>query len=140
MNKLSFFAELKRRNVYKVAVAYAVIAWLLLQGASIVLPSFEAPAWAMKVLIAALAVGLPIAVVLAWAFEITPEGIVRAEDVVANESITRRTGRKLTAIIVVVALLAAGLFAFQSYAAGRAILWQRRPGSHSGKEHRRAAV
>ena len=70
---MNFFAELKRRNVYKVAVAYAVIAWLLLQAASIVLPSFEAPAWTMKVLIMALAVGLPIAVILAWAFEITPK-------------------------------------------------------------------
>ena len=113
MKPRNFFAELKRRNVYKVAVAYAVVAWLLIQAASIILPTFEAPAWTLKVLIAALAVGLPIAVVLAWAFEITPEGIVRAEEVVANESITRRTGRKLTAIIVVVAVIAAALFAFQ---------------------------
>jgi amino acid transporter len=66
MNPKNFFAELKRRNVYKVAVAYAVVAWLLLQGASIVLSSFEAPAWTMKVLIVALAVGLPVAVGLAW--------------------------------------------------------------------------
>lgn len=72
-------------------MAYAVVAWLLLQGASIVLPSFEAPGWTIKVLIAGLAIGFPIAVVLAWAFEVTPEGIVRPEDVPANESITRRT-------------------------------------------------
>jgi len=71
--------ELKRRNVYKVAAAYTVVAWLLIQAASIILPTFEAPAWTMKVLIAILAIGFPIAVVLAWAFEITPEGIVRAE-------------------------------------------------------------
>jgi hypothetical protein len=90
VNPRNFFAELKRRNVYKVAVAYAVIAWLLLQGASIVLPSFEAPAWTMKVLILALAVGLPVAVVLAWAFEITPEGIVRTEELGPNESMPRR--------------------------------------------------
>ena len=88
--KPSFFAELKRRNVYKVAVAYAVIAWLLIQAASIILPTFEAPAWTMKILIGGLAIGFPIAIVLAWAFELTPEGIVRAEDVVPNESITRR--------------------------------------------------
>jgi TolB-like protein/Tfp pilus assembly protein PilF len=110
-----FFAELKRRNVYKVAVAYAVIAWLLIQAASIILPAFEAPPWSIKVLIAALAIGFPIVVVLAWAFEITPEGIVRAEDVAASKSITRKTGRKLTAIIVIVAVIAAALFAFQFY-------------------------
>ncbi len=91
----NFFAELKRRNVYKVAAAYAVVSWLLIQGASIVLPTFEAPGSAMKVLIAALAVGFPLPVILAWAFEITPEGIVRAEDVPPNESIAPRTGRKI---------------------------------------------
>src|SRR5204863_8065587 len=93
----NFFAESKRRNVYKVAVAYAVVAWLLIQAASIILPTYEAPAWTMKVLIAALAVGFPIAVVLAWAFEITPEGIKRAEDVSPSESIKSRRGRKLIA-------------------------------------------
>src|SRR5438874_1712200 len=113
MNPRNFFAELKRRNVYKVAVAYAVAGWLLLQGASIVLPSFEAPAWTMKVLILVLAVGLPVAVVLAWAFEITPEGIVRADEVDPNKSITRKTGRRLTALIVLIGILAAGLFVFQ---------------------------
>src|SRR5438045_4628178 len=109
----NFFAELKRRNVYKVAVAYAVVAWLLLQGASIILPSFEAPAWTMKVLIAALAMGFPIAVVLAWAFEITPEGIKRAEDVSPDESITSRTGRKLVGITKALALIACALLVFQ---------------------------
>jgi TolB-like protein/Tfp pilus assembly protein PilF len=113
MHPGNFFAELKRRNVYKVAVAYAVIAWLLLQGASIILPSFEAPAWSMKVLISALAIGFPIAVVLAWAFEITPEGIKRAEDVPPNESITSRTGRKLVGMTMALALIAAALLVFQ---------------------------
>jgi len=113
MNPRNFFAELKRRNVYKVAVAYAVVAWLLIQAASIVLPTFDAPGWTMKILLATLAVGFPLAVVLAWAFEITPEGIVRAEDVPPNESIAPRTGRKLIGITVVLAVLAAGLLAFQ---------------------------
>src|SRR5580765_7987087 len=67
----------------------------------------------MKVLIAALAIGFPLTVILAWAFEITPEGIVRSDDVLPNASITRNTGRKLTATIVVVAVIAAGMFAFQ---------------------------
>jgi hypothetical protein len=74
-NRPSFFAELKRRNVYKVAAAYAVVAWLLIQGASIVLPTFEAPSWTMKVQLIVLAIGFPGAVIFAWAFEITPEGI-----------------------------------------------------------------
>ena len=76
----SFFAELKRRNVYKVAVVYAVTAWLLIQAASILLPTFEAPAWVMKVLVLAVLLGFPIAVILAWAFELTPEGIKQTED------------------------------------------------------------
>ena len=113
MNPYKFFAELKRRNVYKVAAAYAVVSWLLVQAASIVFPTFEAPTWTMKVLIAILAIGFPVAVLLAWAFEITPEGIVRAEDVPPNESITRRTGRKLLAATAVLAAIAAGLLVFQ---------------------------
>jgi len=114
MDPKNFFTELRRRNVYKVAVAYAVVAWLLLQGASIVLPSFEAPAWAMKALIAALAIGFPIAAVLAWAFEITPEGIVRTDEIEPGRSISRKTGRKLTGVIIAVTLTALGLLLFQA--------------------------
>src|SRR5439155_1000875 len=77
----NFLAELKRRNVYKVAVAYAVIAWLLIQAASILLPTFEAPSWVMKVFVVLVTLGFPIALVLAWAFEATPEGIKRTEEV-----------------------------------------------------------
>jgi TolB-like protein/Flp pilus assembly protein TadD len=113
MRERNFFAELKRRNVYKVAVAYAVVAWLLIQAASILFPTFEAPAWVMKVVFALVALGFPIALVLAWAFELTPEGIKRAEDVQSGESITRRTGRKLVALTVGLAVIAAGLLAFQ---------------------------
>src|SRR4051812_42153750 len=109
----SFFAELKRRNVYKVAVAYAVVAWLLIQAASIILPTFEAPAWIMKVLMAALLIGFPLAIVLSWAFEITPEGIKRESEVRPNESITAHTGRKLVGITIALAVIAAGLMAFQ---------------------------
>jgi hypothetical protein len=112
-DKPSLFAELKQRNVYKVVAAYAVVAWLLIQAASIILPTFEAPAWTMKVLIAILAIGFPIAVVLAWAFEITPEGIKRESEVLPNESITAHTGRKLIGITIALAVIAVGLFAFQ---------------------------
>ena len=110
---IKFFAELKRRNVYKVAVAYAVVAWLLIQAASILFPTFEAPPWIMKVFVAVIILGFPIALVFSWAFEITPEGIKREEDVLPNESIARRTGRKIVGITIAVAVLAAGLFVFQ---------------------------
>jgi serine/threonine-protein kinase len=109
----NFFGELKRRNVYKVAVAYAVVAWFLIQAASILFPTFEAPPWIMKVFVAVIVLGFPIALVFSWAFEITPEGIKREEDVPPNESITRHTGRKIVGITIVVAVLAAGLFVFQ---------------------------
>jgi TolB-like protein len=82
---MNFFAELKRRNVYKVAVAYAVVAWLLIQAASILLPTFEAPAWVMKVVVLAVVLGFPIALILAWAFELTPQGIRRSEDVAPGQ-------------------------------------------------------
>jgi len=71
--KPSFFAELKRRNLYKVAVAYAVVAWLTIQAASIFLPAFNAPQWAMQIVILILVIGFPIALIFSWAFEITPE-------------------------------------------------------------------
>ena len=70
----NFFSELKRRNVYKVAVAYAVVAWLLIQAVSILFRTFEAPPWVMKVFVAAIVLGFPIALVVSWAFEITPGG------------------------------------------------------------------
>src|SRR5437868_12691803 len=113
MNSGNIFTELKRRNVYKVAIAYAIVAWLLIQAASILFPTFEAPAWVMKVFVTAIILGFPVALIFAWAFEITPEGIKRAEDVSPNESITRHTGRKLVWITVVLAIIAAGLFAYQ---------------------------
>src|SRR6187549_2315282 len=112
MSPRNFFAELKRRNVYKVAVAYAVVAWLLIQAASIFFPTFEAPTWVMKAFIAIVAAGFPIALIVAWAFELTPEGIKRTEDV-STEVPLPSSRRKFIALIVVVALLAGGLLAFQ---------------------------
>src|SRR2546423_15477357 len=94
----NFFSELKRRNVYKVAVAYAVIFWLLIQAASIFFPAFDAPPWAMKVFIVVLVLGFPIALVLSWAFEITLEGIKLESEVATEKSIARRTRRKIDAI------------------------------------------
>src|SRR5438128_5728193 len=79
MDPATFLTELKRRKVYRVAVAYAIVAWLLTQAASILFPTFEAPGWVMKVFVAAIVLGLPIALIIAWAFELTPEGIKRTE-------------------------------------------------------------
>ncbi len=88
-----FFGELKRRNVYKVAVAYAVVGWLLLQALSILLPAFEAPAWVLRVFVAGIAAGFPLALIFAWAFELTPHGIKRTEEVpLKNQSRTTPDG------------------------------------------------
>jgi TolB-like protein/Flp pilus assembly protein TadD len=113
MNERNFFSELKRRNVYKVAVAYAVVAWLVIQAASIFLPAFNAPQWAMQIIILILVVGFPIALVFSWAFEITPEGIVRESEVNPNASITHHTGRKIVGLTIVLAVVATGLLIFQ---------------------------
>ncbi|MEP7015028.1 MAG: adenylyl cyclase, partial [Verrucomicrobiota bacterium] len=77
MNQRNFFAELKRRNVNKVAITYAVVAWLLVQAASILLPTFEAPAWVMKAFVVFMVFGFVISVMISWAFEATPEGLKR---------------------------------------------------------------
>ena len=75
MNIPKFFSELKRRNVYKVAVAYAVVAWLLIQVATQVFPFFEIPNWTVRLVVLLIVIGFPIALIIAWAFELTPEGI-----------------------------------------------------------------
>ena len=108
-----FFSELKRRNVYKVAVAYAVVAWLLLQAASIFFPAFHAPPWVMKTFIIVIIFGFPVALIFSWAFEITPEGIKLESEIEPNKSNTRRTGRKIVAVTIALAVVAAGLFVYQ---------------------------
>jgi TolB-like protein/Flp pilus assembly protein TadD len=113
MKSPNFFAELKRRNVYKVAVAYAVVGWLSIQAASIFLPAFNAPQWAMQIVIFILVIGFPIALAFSWAFEITPEGIKRESEVTADQSITHHTGRKIVALTIVLAVIATGLLIFQ---------------------------
>ncbi|PYL82798.1 MAG: hypothetical protein DMF23_11350, partial [Verrucomicrobia bacterium] len=80
MSSRSFFAELKRRNVYKVAVGYAVVGWLLIQVATQVFPFFEIPNWGVRLVVLLIVVGFPIALVIAWAFELTPGGIKRTEE------------------------------------------------------------
>ena len=113
MSNRNFFAELKRRNVYKVAVAYAVVSWLLIQIATQVFPFFEIPNWAVRLVVLLLILGFPVALILSWAFELTPEGIKRESDVERGQSVARPTGRRIVGLTIVAALLAVGLFAFQ---------------------------
>ncbi|HXM33001.1 MAG TPA: tetratricopeptide repeat protein [Chthoniobacterales bacterium] len=113
MDLKNLLAELKRRNVYKVAIAYAIVAWLLIQIATQVFPFFEIPAWVVRLVVLLLLIGFPLALILAWAFEITSEGIVRTEDVEPYKSIAHETGRKLTVVIAIIAVIATGLLLFQ---------------------------
>src|SRR6266853_880797 len=110
-----FFAELKRRNVYKVAVAYGIVGWLLVQIATQVFPFLEIPTWIVRLVIILVAAGFPIALVIAWAFELTPEGIKRTEDV--DPAASARQPRKYTWIFVVIvgAALSIGLFFIGRY-------------------------
>jgi len=111
----NFFSELKRRNVYKVAITYAVVAWLLVQAASILLPTFEAPTWVMKAFVVFLALGFVISVMISWAFEATPEGLKRTENVPAGVVLPTWSPRKFATFIVAVAVIAAGLLAFNLF-------------------------
>ena len=113
----SFFAELKRRNVYKVGVAYAIVGWLIAQIATQIFPFLEIPNWAIRLVILLIVIGFPIALVVAWAFELTPEGIKRTEDV--DLAASARQPRKHAWIVVVIvgAALSVGLFFFGRYSA-----------------------
>jgi TolB-like protein/predicted Zn-dependent protease len=114
---MNVFSELKRRNVYKVAAAYAVIGWLLVQVATQVFPFFEIPNWAVRLVVLAIVIGFPIALVIAWAFELTPEGLKRTEDV--DLAASARQPRRHTWIFVVIvgAALSLGLFFIGRYTA-----------------------
>jgi TolB-like protein len=111
--KTNFFAELKRRNVYKVAVAYAVASWLLIQIATQVFPFFEIPNWAVRLVVLLLIAGFPVALIFSWAFEITPEGIKRESEIEGDKSVAHHTGRKIVALTIVLAAIAVGLLAYQ---------------------------
>ena len=105
---MKFFEELKRRNVFRVAGVYAVVGWLLTQVASALENALSLPGWFDTVIVSALLIGLPIALILAWAFEMTPDGVKLTANVAEGESIAPRTGRKLDyAILGGVALIAA---------------------------------
>src|SRR5437667_3721478 len=119
MNPRHFISELGRRNVYKVAVAYAVVGWLLVQVTTQVFPIFEIPNWALRLIVLAIVIGFPVALVIAWAFELTPEGLKRTEDVDPFDS---RSGQVLAAsarrprhrtwifVVIVAGAMSLGLF------------------------------
>src|SRR5664279_347613 len=113
MDTRNFFAELKRRNVYKVAVAYGVVSWLLVQIATQVFPFFDIPNWVVRMVVVVLTLGFPIAAILAWAFELTPEGIRREEDVDPTEAGRRGKGRKLDFAIIGALMLVIALLVFE---------------------------
>src|SRR5437773_3284555 len=133
----SIFAELKRRNVYKVAIAYAVVAWLLIQAASIFFPAFDAPPWVMRIFIIVLILGFPVALIFSWAFEITPEGIKLEPEIEPSKSIKRRTGRKIVAITIALAVVGAGLFVYQMVGRDR---WARRSNVETAESGRPPAA
>jgi TolB-like protein len=108
---MSFIDELKRRNVFRVGFAYVIVAWLLLQVADVVLDNIEAPTWVFQAILLVLVIGFPVALLFAWAFELTPEGLKREKDVDRSESITPITGRKLDFAIIAVLAVALVFFA-----------------------------
>src|SRR5206468_12114827 len=118
MNFANFFAELKRRNVYKVGVAYAVVGWLLVQVATQVFPFLEIPNWAIRLVILLTALGFPVALIIAWAFELTPEGIKRTES--ADLARQRSRGGLWILVVLIAATLSLGLFFLGRYTAGNA--------------------
>jgi TolB-like protein/Flp pilus assembly protein TadD len=117
MNPGSFFGELKRRNVYKVAVAYAIAGWALAQGIAQVLPVFDVPNWVIRLIVLFIIIGLPIALVLAWTFEITPQGIKRTETADAMPATARRKKHVWVYVVVIGAAISIGLFFLGRYTA-----------------------
>ena len=136
MNVPQFFAELKRRNVYKVAVAYMVGGWALAQGLAQVLPVFSVPNWVIQALVLLIILGLPIALGLAWAFELTPEGLKRTEEVDPAAAAAHKK-RAWIYVVIAGAVVSIGLFFLGRYSAAPTA---KRSGRHFGKIDRCSAV
>ncbi len=133
MNWKNFFSELKRRNVYKVAIAYGVVAWLLIQVATQVFPFFEIPNWIVRLIVLLMVIGFPIALIIAWAFELTPEGLKRTEIADAEHATERSRKRAWVYVVVTAAALSLGVFFIGRYTASRASLSEAgRPPSTAG--------
>ncbi len=131
---MSFIKELKRRNVFRVAIAYAIATWLLIEVSATTFPMLRLPEWTATFVAVLLMIGFPVALIFAWAFELTPEGLKKEEDVDRSQSITHVTGRKLDFIIITVLVLALGYFAYDKF------LLQPAPGEVVGDIGRSIAV
>ena len=137
-DKPSFFAELKRRNVYRVALTYAVVAWLLIEVASVLLPMLDAPEWLITAFVALLALGFALALFISWSFEMTPEGLKRTQDLSPDQVIPYWSRRKFATFIIGVAVIAFGLSAYQLLVPKRAVTYsQTEPGSISANRRSR---
>lgn len=112
---MSIFAELRRRNVFRVGVAYLVVAWLVMQVSDVVINNIGAPDWVFQVILLMLGIGLPVILVFAWAYELTPEGLIREKDVDRSQSITQVTSQKLNHLIIFVLVLALGYFVVDKF-------------------------
>ena len=112
---MSFIDELKRRNVFRIALAYTIVAWLIAQVTELAFDSFGTPDWAIKTVLFLLIIGFPLALLFAWAFEFTPDGLKREKDVNRSESITPQTGRKLDYSIIAALVLALAYFAADKF-------------------------
>jgi len=119
MDPRSFFAELKRRNVYKVAIAYGAVAWLLTEIATQVFPFFEIPNWVVRLVVLVVIAGFPIAVVIAWGFELTPEGLKRTEVADAEYPLGRSPKRAWIYIVIIAGAISVGIFFLGRYTASR---------------------
>src|SRR5438093_2563028 len=118
MNPDNFFAELKRRNVYKVAIAYVVAGWALAQGIAQVFPVFDVPNWIVRLIVGLIVIGFPITLIFAWAFEITPAGLKRTAEADAKPRSGRPINRTWIYIVVVGVAISLALFFLSRYAAG----------------------
>src|SRR5438034_6398549 len=122
MNLRNFFAELKRRNVYEVAIAYAVVGWLVIQVTATIVPALRLPDGLTTAVVVLILVGFPVALVIAWAFEMTPKGMKRTENVSPDEVIPQWSKKKFAALIIGVAVIAAGLLTFQLLRSSRSTI------------------
>jgi len=128
VNLENFFAELKRRNVYKVAIAYGVVAWLLIQVATQVFPFFEIPNWVVRLVVLVIIIGFPVALIIAWAFELTPEGLKRTETADAEHSVGRSRKRTWIYVVIIAGAISIGLFFLGRYTSSKQNVGAELPG------------
>ncbi len=119
---MSFFKELRRRNVIRVAIAYAIVGWLLVEVASVVIPTLLLPDWTLRIVVLFVILGLPLALILAWAFELTPEGLKKEKNVDRSQSITRHTGRKLDRMIIALLVVTLAFVMVDNYVLDRSVM------------------